>query len=1132
MASDISTPPAVKPPVSGDPDRPTGKVVPILLWVVLVALMVIGGCWAYDFVFSSQAVEGEEIKPEFGRLTEAVSLFGKQIDAKWLWIPVLLVVLALGFAYSIWMYVRDGKQVGWLWAGFLATARCCVYLILAAIFLLPTKQHWERSESISRVLIMFDLSGSMNMSDESPSDGRQPATRLDHLVKFLTYDNRTADGELCHGAFLRDLMVDPKDGKDKNPVFLYAFGGRADDDARELRRGSKPWSSEDWQAFVKIDLHQWVLEGLSDEGRKLVKESNRFDKEQPANPVELANFWTTWFKEFMEGESGQRLSDPDKENLKKKQDNLLKKLEIRQAILTSTSYADSVLSVVTKESNNMVAGLIIIGDGRSNAGSDSTLLEAINRANNAKIPIFSIGIGEVREKINIRLADLRAPEQAPPDEQFSVRVDVDGEGLPDKEFECNLDIYKPNQVPGKDKPVMTLPGKGVFKADGAVPHGTVEFTINPAAKEMLPLIKPAEKDGKPGLEQGEWKFVARVPRDKGEGFVGKEHVSDIPASVHIVDKPLRVLLFAGGPGKDYQFCRRLFLNEVLKKRAEMSVCLQVTDPKGDRAQDVPPERLLKQFPHYRNLKAEDRADDRYYNLAQYDLIIAFDPDWTQVPVESLRLLEEWVDDGGGLIVLAGPINTFQLARGTNAEKLKPVIDLLPVIVEDSRTAGLGVDRIINKPWHLHFPGASQESEYLKLDDEGKDPLDGWTEFFWGKKGKIYQFDNEPAQRGFFTYYPVKEPKPGATVVATYADPQGKITTSDGKQMEQPFLVTGQSKKGKVVYIGWEGMWRLRLYKELFHERFWTKLARFAGSGNLTRQSSLGVPIMGRRFIANLPIRFEAQLKQATGKPLDKGTEVKFKIVPPAGVQLPRSEFLMEPKREGEWSGYFKSQFHLPVPGKYELVLPIPGSGEVLRREFYVDVANPELDNPRPDFAALEQMASEVSKLRVNDQIKTDLRRRLRNNPKPEGVAAAGREENEPRLFFTLQNARAIPECLTLESRVIRNKGKSEDLWTEGMTPSPGMALTTLLVISITGFVLALGLGITAMILFATGRAGTGGLCLAGAVLLAIAGVVYLIATLQYRVMETTVVTTTGTLLFVVVGLLSVEWLTRKLLRLA
>jgi hypothetical protein len=293
--------------------------------------------------------------------------------------------------------------------------------------------------------------------------------------------------------------------------------------------------------------------------------------------------------------------------------------------------------------------------------------------------------------------------------------------------------------------------------------------------------------------------------------------------------------------------------------------------------------------------------------------------------------------------------------------------------------------------------------------------------------------------------------------------------------------------------------------------------------------------MGRQFMANQPVRFEAQLKNETGKPLDKNAEVKFKIVPPAGVQLARTEFPMDYKREGEWSGYFRGQVQLNTAGKYELVLPIPGSGEILRREFVVKEANPELDNSRPDFAALEQMASEVSKLGVNDQLKARLRRELRTAiPKSEGGAAPARDvagDTEPHLFFNLNNARSIPEYLVAESRTIRNKGKVEDLWSDGPSPNPQFSYWTLLGVSIAGFVMAAGLAAAAIYLFVGGKNGTAGLCLGGAVLLGLGAIVYLIAALQYYQRQD-VVTTTSALLFVIVGLLSIEWLTRKLLRLA
>src|SRR5205814_2688761 len=121
------------------------------------------------------------------------------------------------------------------------------------------------------------------------------------------------------------------------------------------------------------------------------------------------------------------------------------------------------------------------------------------------------------------------------------------------------------------------------------------------------------------LQEGEWKFRARVPKDKREVFLEKEHLSR-EANVQVVKKPLRVLLFAGGPGHDYQFVRSLFVREVDRHRAELSVCLQIQRP--GVVQDVPPERLLKRFPY--RLEAEDspsdRPEDRYANLAAYDVI--------------------------------------------------------------------------------------------------------------------------------------------------------------------------------------------------------------------------------------------------------------------------------------------------------------------------------------------------------------------------------------------------------------------------------------------------------------------------------------------------------------------------------
>ncbi|MBY0523356.1 MAG: hypothetical protein K2R98_08150 [Gemmataceae bacterium] len=1017
MSTATDTPPAAPKPQlpPGDPDRPTGVVLPILLTLALIGAIGAGITWLFLYIAGLRAADNQDIKFVFRRLEESIRLGGREVDATLFWLALLIPILILGIVYVVWQYIRDGKQVGPFWAVFLAGCRCCVYLVLAGVFLLPALQSWEKSEAVSRVLILLDLSGSMNLADENPSEGRQPPTRLDQVVRFLSKDN---------GAFVKGLQ-------DKNPVYVYAFGAKVDEDAKEIKRDGQVPSEDDWLAWSKMDVRQWVLDGLSEEGRGKVMASRNFTADQPANSIELANFWTNWFKDT---DVFNELNEGDKEKLKKKSEELAKKMETRQQILTSTSYPDALLNLITRESNNMLAGIIVVGDGRSTAGSDSTLQEALNRANNIKVPIFTVGVGVVREQINIRNLEVQAPEMAPPDEKFMVRFEVDGEGLPDKEFEVFLDVYGPDQVVGKDKPMHTIPSKGKFKsAPGLIPHGQVEFVIDPKSKEAAPLLKDGGKSegGTPELKEGTWKFMARVPRAKGEGFAKKEHETELPAEIQIVKRPLRVLLVSGGAGKDYQFTRRLFVNEMDKKRAEVSVYQQFTDPKGDRVLDVPNERLLRIFPNvYEDKKDNAKAEDRFYNLAMYDLIIAYDPDWTQVDAASLKLLEQWVDAGGGLIVLAGPINTYQLARGSNFEKLKPIIDLYPVKVEDSRLSGLSMERDTKKAYALNFPGATKDTEFLKLDDDSKYPLAGWSEFFYGKPHTAVQ-PSDTVQRGFHTFYPVKSAKPGATVVATFADPNAKISSDDGKNEEMPYLVTMPSKKGKVVYLGWEGMWRLRLFKEQYHERFWTKLSRFAGSGNMTRQTARGVPIMGRQFVAGQPIRFQAQLRQQNMQPLAKTEQPKLKLIPPAGVQLPKAEFVLEPQREGDWDGYFRTQFVVNAPGKYTVELPIPGSSETLRREFQVKESNPELDNSRPDFAAMEAMASEVGKLQVNESSKAALRTSLRKTARP--AEGDGPKGDDPHLFFSLDNASVIPDYLKSDLKVQRSRGKIEDLWSAGPT---------------------------------------------------------------------------------------------------
>jgi RNA polymerase sigma factor (sigma-70 family) len=288
-------------------------------------------------------------------------------------------------------------------------------------------------------------------------------------------------------------------------------------------------------------------------------------------------------------------------------------------------------------------------------------------------------------------------------------------------------------------------------------------------------------------------------------------------------KPLRVLLFAEAPTREYQFVRAFFVKQADRKQVELSICLQ--SARGRRVvQDVPPERMLDQFPTRLSADEKKGAEGKYSNLAEYDVLIAFDPDWTKLTDEQRRLLERWVGkEGRGLIFVAGPVHTLELARPANARWLKIIRDLFPVHLQDVRQIA---ERDTSKPWPLGFP---TPEKFLKLEEGGDDPLAGWSEFFFGKKRDDWQTTQDQPLRGFYTAYPVQGVKRGATVIATFRDPKARVAPDGGKPHDLPYLVTMPYGKGRTVYLGSGETWRLRQFRESFCERFWTQLARYAAS---------------------------------------------------------------------------------------------------------------------------------------------------------------------------------------------------------------------------------------------------------------------------------------------------------------
>ena len=387
--------------------------------------------------------------------------------------------------------------------------------------------------------------------------------------------------------------------------------------------------------------------------------------------------------------------------------------------------------------------------------------------------------------------------------------------------------------------------------------------------------------------------------------------------------PLRILLFAGGPTREFQLLRAMLLRE--PDKAQLSICLQTADEGADLG--VPVERMLRELPLLSAPKQKGR---------EYDLVIAFDPDWSRVPANHIRSLEEWVNQrGGGFILVAGPVNTNQLAR-SGGPNLAAVAKLLPVKLKDNRLHVLGIgpdDFEDGLPNALRL--ADDKSPAVGLDRKEASPAASWETFFWN--GPRPADAKKAPPRGFYSYYPVEKPSPAAHVLAYLVD---------RKAREHPFLAVQHYGAGRVTFVASGELWRLRSYRTAFHETLWWNLAEHTSGQptSFTAQSSLVV----RRHSSSggETIEIEARLVDEKGTVIDPRTNPSVRVVRKLGGATTETTVRLRP-RAATSAGLYDASVLLSEPGDYTLTVAVPNLNAPLSTaikikslfEFHVDDGN-------------------------------------------------------------------------------------------------------------------------------------------------------------------------------------------------
>lgn len=520
-----------------------------------------------------------------------------------------------------------------------------------------------------------------------------------------------------------------------------------------------------------------------------------------------------------------------------------------------TRLGESLNELVGQLAGRTLSGIVVLTDGRNNAGLDLTAARL--RAERSQTRLLTVGIGSEKPSINLWLAGIQSPTDVHRGDPFDLSVTVQGSGVANQSGTVTLFQQSASGKGNDRRKVETLPF--------TIPESSLPVDLTFSQQISVP---------------GEYEYVAAVALD--DESVDELSMDDNQRlrAIEVTDRKMKVLVISSGPMRDYQFVRNTLYRH---SGIESDVWLQTVQKEDVGFVSQEAKNLLTAFP---KTEAE---------LFEYDVIVAFDANWKLLSQQQQGYLNRWVDEhSGGIVFVAGELFTPELAA--QADQLKDVAVLYPVIL-NRMLADLKISQRSDKAWPIELTPEGKASGFLRISDaSGKESADVWEEF-----------------DGIYRSYPVRALRDGATVLARYGNPRAR--TQDG---QPPFLASQFFGKGRTVFISSAETWRLRSISAEGHQRFWTNLIREVGQGRRSRGRSRGLLLLDQTELSpGQTLTIRAQLYDARMQPLQRES-VAISIANSNGrpVGLP-NQLRPDSRRPGQYTATFRpgaaGEYRITVP---------------------------------------------------------------------------------------------------------------------------------------------------------------------------------------------------------------------------
>ena len=552
---------------------------------------------------------------------------------------------------------------------------------------------------------------------------------------------------------------------------------------------------------------------------------------------------------------------------------------------------DAINSILEQERGSPLAGIVVISDGRNNAGVDP--LMTISEATLQGVPIHTVGMGTAKNPLNVRTVDIEAPKRVFPGDRFRLTALLQASGLEGKQITVQL-----RRRPGGQKNAgMAIEDERKITLESDDTLSSLVFDIQPR-------------------EIGSWIYeVKALPPEQDSNPMDNA----LESEVRVVEPKSTVLIIAGGPTREYQFVRNLLFRD---PTVQSHVFLQT----GGLGVSQEAKKLLTEFPKTR------------VEMSQYDCVIGFDADWTALELEQVDVLEKWIaEQAGGLVMVAGPVSTPKWAgsQGNGNRKAEIIRNLSPLVVNTRGSRMVSIGRFESETaWPLDFAGDAWQTDFIQIAKSVEESRKVWERF-----------------RGVYSFFACDEPKPGATPIAYFSDP---TTMTGGKK--PIYLATQFYGAGRVSFQGGGEFWRLREVGDNYFDTYYTKLIRWAGQGRLMRDSDRGILLLDKQqAIMGEQVMVRAVLRDAQFQPTIL-PDVKAKLIEPSGRNSP---LVLTPIPDPSQPGVYLGQFFTKATGTYEVQLPVGGLADqqLLTQQVAVRVPALEIQRPQRNDPLLNELAS-------------------------------------------------------------------------------------------------------------------------------------------------------------------------------